>query len=150
MASVSISNVVIIDPRNRHAAYTAILPSAHTAAGGVTAAEGVVLTLPYSGVNLGLAFNVSSADNTVLLNVYGAMDGPSVTPTDMNWSLIRGDTSTGANVLLSGVSCNQQITVQSPAVIYKIAALVTGAAGAGVTGHVITYRAMLFDKSLNW
>ena len=153
MPSVAVSQINIIDPRNRHIVYTAQLPANAAASDGIASAEGVAFIPPYLGGNYGIAVHVSfapSAGNGPNISVYGAAwDGPSVAPTDRNWSLCRGDTATGTNVLLSSgvaVSCNQMITVLSPALAYKV--VVSSISGAATS--VITYRVFAFDKTFNW
>lgn len=155
MASVNVSSINIIDPRNRHTVYSAQLPAVHTASDGVTAAEGVVFTVPYLGGNYGIAVHVSATPSGAvegpLLKVFGAAwDGPSVAPTDRNWSICRGDTATGTNVLLNAVSCNQMITVLSPAVAYKVAVSSATTAAGGPVTTAITFRVFAFDKTFNW
>lgn len=150
MPSVAVSQINIIDPRNRHTVYTAQLPANAAASDGISSAEGVAFIPPYLGGNYGIAVHVSfapSAGEGPALSIFGAAwDGPSVSPTNRNWSLARGDTATGTNVLLTGVSCNQMITVLSPAVAYKVAA----SSISGPATSALTYRVFAFDKTFNW
>jgi len=106
------------------------------------------------GIDLYVSSTPSAADTCPLINVWGSYDGPSVAPTDMDWTLMRGDTASGANVILGptkgsasgGVSCNQPIHVLTPAAIYKIS--VSGTA-SNVTA-ALRYRVFAYRKDLNW